>query len=73
MVVYESMTTSLNDALKRQLVLIYTGMSKTKRMDYLTVVLQQKQEGGWDCGLFAIANAVCVTHTWNQNAPVLSL
>ncbi len=59
-VVYESLSTSLNEALKGQLVHLYKAMSKADGQLDITVILQQKQNGAWDCGPFAIANAVAL-------------
>eukprot|EP00794_Sanderia_malayensis_P008388 gene8388-9286_t len=73
-IVYESFSTNLNEALKRQLVHMCRYMSKDDGQPDVTVVLQQKQKGGSDCDLFAIANAVTLSSgvdpgsvVWEQN------
>ena len=73
-VVYESLYRSLNESLKRQLVNIYKGLCNDDGSLNITVVLQQRQIGSSDCGLFCIANAVAVangidpsTVVWDQD------
>ena len=72
-VVYESLYRSLNESLKRQLVNIYKGLCNDDGSLDITVVLQQRQIGASDCGLFCIANAVALangidpsTVSWDQ-------
>ena len=74
-VVYESMATTLNDSLKRQLVCLYKQLCNDDGSHNITVVLQQKQRGSSDCDLFCIANAVAVangvdpnTLSWHQGS-----
>ena len=73
--VYESLSTSLNDSLKQQLVHLYRGLQKDDGSLEITVVLQQRQKGGLDCGLFCIANAMALASginpcsiSWSQNS-----
>ena len=74
-VVYESMATTLNDSLKRQLVCLYKQLCNDDGSLNITVILQQKQRGSSDCGLFCITNAVAVangvdpnTVSWHQDS-----
>jgi hypothetical protein len=71
--VYESLSTNLNNSLKRQLVCLYKGLGKNDGSLNVQVVLQQRQIGSADCGLFSIANAVSLangidpeTVSWQQ-------
>ena len=73
-VVYESMTTSLNDSLKRQLVCLYKHLCRDDGSLNISVILQQRQKGSADCGLFSSANAVALangidpcTVLWHQD------
>ena len=72
-IVYESLSTGLNDALKRQLVHLYKHLAEDDGLLEVTVILQQLQNGACDCGLFCIANAVALANgkspasfTWQQ-------
>lgn len=73
-VVYESLYRSLNESLKQQLINIYKGLCNDDSSLDITVVLQQRQIGTSDCGLFCIANAVALangidpsTVSWDQD------
>lgn len=59
-IVYESLNTSLNASLRRQIINLYKGLCLDDGSLDVTVVLQQRQKGGSDCGLFSIANAVAL-------------
>jgi hypothetical protein len=59
-IVYESQHTTLNSYLKHQLASLYKGLSNKDGSFDITVVLQQRQKGGSDCGLFCIANAIAL-------------
>ena len=61
-VVYESLYRTVNDSLKRQLVSIYKGLCNDDGSLNITVVLQQRQKGTSDCGLFCVANAVALAN-----------
>ena len=63
-VVYESLYRSLNESLKRQLVNIYRKLCNEDGSLEITVVLQQRQIGASDCGLFCIANAVALANVF---------
>ena len=72
-VVYESMSTGLNRSLENQLLHMYGSLSKENGLLNVTVIVQQKQSGGSDCGLFCLANATALAHgidpctvLWNQ-------
>lgn len=67
-IVYESLSTGLNDALKRQLVHLYKHLAKDDGQFEVTVILQQLQNGGCDCGLFCIANAVALSCQWKKSS-----
>jgi hypothetical protein len=74
-IVYESMSTTLNDSLKRQLVCLYKHLCNDDGSLGISVILQQRQKGSSDCGLFCIANAVALangidplTVSWCQNS-----
>ena len=73
-IVYESLSTNLNAALKQQLISLFKGLCNEDGSLDVTVVLQQRQRGGSDCGLFSIANAVALackvdpcSVSWLQN------
>ena len=73
-VVYESLYRTANESLKRQLVYTYKELCNDDGSLDITVVLQQRQKGTSDCGLFCIANAVALangidpsTVSWDQN------
>jgi hypothetical protein len=73
-VVYESLYRTVNASLKRQLVYIYKGLCNDDGSLDITVVLQQRQRGTSDCGLYCIANAVALangidpsTISWDQD------
>ena len=74
-IVYESMNTTLNDSLKRQLVCLYKHLCNDDGSLEISVILQQRQKGNSDCGLFCIANSVALangidpcTIFWHQNS-----
>ncbi len=74
-IVYESMSTTLSDSLKRQLVCLYKNLCDDNGSLNISVVLQQRQKGSSDCGLFCIANAVALangidpcTVYWHQDS-----
>ena len=74
-IVYESMNTTLNDSLKRQLVCLYKHLCNDDGSLEISAILQQRQKGNSDCGLFCIANAVALangidlcTIFWHQNS-----
>ena len=69
------MTTSLNDSLKRQLVCLYKHLCSDDGSLNISVILQQRQKGSADCGLFSSANAVALangidpcTVSWRQDS-----
>ena len=73
-VVYESLYSTVNESLKRQLAYVYEGLCNGDGSLNVTVVLQQRQRGASDCGLFAIANSVALatgvdpsTIHWDQS------
>ena len=59
---YESLYRTVNDSLKRQLVSIYKELCNDDGSLHITVVLQQRQKGTSDCGLFCAANAVALAN-----------
>ena len=74
-VVYESLSTSLNFSLKQQLAHLYRNFSNDFGALEVTVILQQQQIDGFHCGLYCIANATAVvlgidpaTASWDQRA-----
>ena len=74
LVVYESLYTTVNESLKRQLTYLYKGLCNDDGSLDITVVLQQWQKGSSDCGLFCIANGVALangidptTVSWDQD------
>eukprot|EP00112_Aurelia_sp_Birch-Aquarium-sp1_P023961 Seg7346.1 transcript_id=Seg7346.1/GoldUCD/mRNA.D3Y31 product="hypothetical protein" protein_id=Seg7346.1/GoldUCD/D3Y31 len=74
-VVYDSLYTSLNLSLKKQLVYLYKNCSDDFGSLEVTVILQQKQTDGFHCGLYCIANATAIvngidpaTVSWNERA-----
>ena len=73
-VVYESLYSTVNESLKRQLAYVYEGLCNDDGSLDITVVLQQRQRGTSDCGLFAIANSFALatgidpsTIYWDQS------
>ena len=59
--IYDSLSTNLNNALRQQILHMYGNIEKENGCIEVEVILQQKQKGALDCGLFAIANATCLT------------
>ena len=59
-IMYESLGTGLNASLKNQLINLYKVLCNDDGSLNVTVVLQQRQKGASDCGLYAIANAVAL-------------
>jgi hypothetical protein len=73
-VVYESLYRTVNASFKRQLVYRYKGLCNDDGSLDITVVLQQRQRGTSDCGLYCIDNAVALangidpsTISWDQD------
>ena len=73
-VVYESLYSTVNESLKRQLSYVYGKLANDDGSLDVKVVLQQRQRGSSDCGLFAIANSVALasgfdpsTIFWHQS------
>ena len=74
-IVYESLYQAVNESLKRKLVCICKGLCNDNGSLDITVILQLRQRGTSNCGLFfCIANAVALANaidssmvSWSQD------